>query len=687
MPYIWISSYSGPPSTITVCDFVTQTICYTSPTQITNIGPFPYIINLPSPDFDSVYKISLSAQSDNGCLIVETDTCSTLPTPTPSSLPDCSYILFDTNNNFVTSGTVDYLDCYGVQGTYTATTTGLFGLCVVSASTSVEIDIVDDSSYDCTYFEGTWYAPNIPTPTQTPSNPPTPTPSPSDVLYVYETISFPYSFATTQSGRNVKIKIGGMNSFINAPLRITAGSSVILGSYSGNPAYYTIPVTGTSGTIVVSAATTTLGQVDSIDFIEVESPTPSVNNIPITATTEELSKLTSVEVLRMNSKVWCTGNIQLLSGLTSMTSILLNEGNYTGDIQHLPDSIQDLSLGSSSFKSTNTVFGNIGTLPSSIRSMQIYGLNTISGNVSSLSSLFTSSSQFSKFFLNGHNTITGDMSYLPNVWYIGINDEPAVGSYLTSFTGNTLSGNLVLKSALREIKIGGGNVITGNLSATTIPSTSNFAIFDIAGNNTIGGSVSLLKLPKTWFRLLGDNVVSGDIGTIINIGSNPLIEYIEFRNKGQLGLIANVAVVTSGNTLSGNISSLQSCVSLESIIFGGNNTLTGDLSSLLTINTNQLKGLYIVSQNNTINNANFDISDNDIVVNNPYISLVTNNTGNGMNSTQVNNLLKYLDAKCTTTLNLPNSIKILGTGHSAPTGDGLVAKTNLINKNFGITTN
>jgi hypothetical protein len=50
------------------------------------LGPFPFIINLP-PDFNEVGGITLTAQSDNGCSIVDSTICSILPTPSATSGP------------------------------------------------------------------------------------------------------------------------------------------------------------------------------------------------------------------------------------------------------------------------------------------------------------------------------------------------------------------------------------------------------------------------------------------------------------------------------------------------------------------------------------------------------------------------------------------------------------------------
>jgi hypothetical protein len=687
MPYIWISSYSGPPSTITVCDFATETICYTSPTQITNIGPFPYIINLPSPDFDSVYKISLSAQSDNGCLIVETDTCSTLPTPTPSPLPDCSYILFDTNDNFVTSGTVDYLDCYGVQQTENVTTTGLFGLCVISASTSVEIDIVDDSSYDCTYFEGIWYPPNIPTPTQTPTNPPTPTITPT-VFGLIESMTFPYNF--TQNS-NVELRIHLSDNSI--------GHTINWGDGNVEPLIPGIDMTHTyaagSGNLRISGLTETAGLLTYISSFNMEGPYyDSFSAIAkISGTTSELSKAVNTDAL-ITYGTHISGDIAEFSGLSSMVSLQILAGNYYGDVNDLPNNIYRIILGSQ-FPSAMTVSGNIANIPASCNILDIGGGNTVTGDISGYTNGRTFNDPLTaSLIVNGYNTISGLFQNLPDINNIEINTLPFFSNppfWITVLSGNTISGNLQFKPNQSIIRIGGGNTISGNFSTTS--AMTNFDTLEICGLNTISANLSGLTLPSSIFRVIGNNTISGTLNSILNVGTagTNMIWITNIGNvqTGSIPVNASLLqynVISSGTTISGDISSLSLNFNLGNIYFGGNNTVTGDIGTLT--NTTILSNFTVLSNNNTINAASFTTSDPAIFfLLGPSFRWRFHTSASGMNTTNVNALLQYLAAKWSTYTIVPGGSKlfITGTGHGAPSGAGITARTALVNKGMTVT--
>ena len=692
MAYVQLVSYSGPPAQITVSDWPAQTVFYTFPNYITNVDVFPQNIQLPS-SFDLVSQISLTAQSDSGCSVILTDTCASGPaTPTPTPLVDCSYILFETNGTFAGSGTVNYLDCYGVAQVATITSSGSFGFCAQSATTSSDIDIVDDETYDCTYFEGVWYPPLFPTNTMTPTIAATPTPSPSTPSFVYETITFPYSFASTNATRTVTLQIIFSALYDGTSYSIDYGGGSIVGQV-GSPGYnFVIPVSGTSGNIVISAKTDTAGEVNSILSIGNSVANGFTGTLgPITATTAELKKLGAANTITLDRYFHTTGNIQELSS-TTLSNLTLYNGDFTGDIQYLPDTLSTITFGDLTRRTQNTVYGIIGNLPTNISSIEVWGFNTISGNTNAITGLFTTSSASSKFILNGNNTITGLYSNLPNAGRVQVNAYDAAGnSYRTVFTGNTLSGNLTLKSNNQYVIIGGANTVTGDLSTTQ--TATNLVTFGFNGFNTIGGNINLLRLPTGQFRLLGDNVVSGSIDNIINY--NPSIGAIEIVNRGQMTPFNDYTVLNSGNTLSGDISSISPCVSLSEIKIGGNNTITGNLTSLVpTMSTNNdgIGSLLIVSNNNTINGSNFNIPTDGNIFNKQNtvgfnLTLVSNNTGNGLDVNEINNLLSYIDNKKPIALSNGYAIRITGTGHAAPTGAGLTAKSSLSSKNFLMTTN
>lgn len=660
-----------------------------------NFSPYPVLFDI----LATSTLVSLTADCSNGCVLTFQQVClPSFPTPTPTDLPPCYFAAVSSLDG--PGNTLTYIDCNGTTTAYTSTSEALVYLCMPFQNIfNVDFSVNLDSGYDCYSIPDTspleWVGEAIPTSTPTPTAV-TPTPTPTDVAYTYETMSLPYSWPSASATRPPSV-----GSFKIHPEYV--GSEVLI-SYNGgqlsipanttNIINFTIPMTAASGTIVVSAATNTASVIEAFAMFRLTTSTPSTYSGigQITATTTQLKRLSDAIEIYMENGIQVTGNIQEFSALTSLQSVKLENGDYNGDIQYLPNSIKALrfEIQTSSIKTRNqnTISGNIGNLPTSIESMVIGGLNTITGNLSSLAGLFNNPI-YSLFIINGNNTISGNMSDLPDVAYIGINDNPyniAAAYYMNVLTGNTISGNFTLKPNHVIVVIGGGNTITGDLSSTQVP--SSLTSLSIAGLNTIGGNVNLLKLPTNVLQLYGNNVVTGSINDII---TNPEIYEITILNYGQYGDNNGTVVMTSGNTLSGNINAFQTCLSLDELQIGGLNTITGDISSLLPLASDNtgMFGFWIVSPMNTINAANFVTTNPRLFTTSFLWTFVSNNSGNGMNATEVNKLLIYFDSKITSPVS-GGSIKKLvidGTAHAAPSGTGITAKDSLISKGITVITN
>jgi hypothetical protein len=573
----------------------------------------------------------------------------------------CYYMEFETNNNFSVSGTVDYVDCNGVLQTYTANTQGTFYLCAIQSTGSVDIDLVDDSEYLCTDAGGgTWVPPYIESPTPTPSNPPTPTPSATSGLNFYEV--FIYSFQGAPGNYSVLFQVEPQ--YNGLPIYIEADNGVDTFYGSGTSlATYTFNITGTSTTVRISGITTNVGEITSIsNFAGINT-----NNSPasFTAATSEYGKLTSAYSIVERAAV--TGNINQLSGLTVTTvnfqtasadtnSLGLYPGNFTGDINDLPNSIQYLTL-----QQSNTVYGNISNLPPNIKQLTIWGYNTLSGNTSGFPPFTGISTTLIE--IEGYSQISGLMSDLPNAATIRINSRrPTIGYWTLSTmiwdnkmkwapTGNTISGPLTLKSNHKEVIIGGSNTISGNINAVTNMSSGNKSLV-ILGYNTITGTLTAPTSGGfTQIGIVGNNTISGNISAIITNSINR----IEFSQLGNYinptsvtgpyntSSIRMNTIVSSGNTITGLLSAFQTTTSIRTLRFGGQNSISGDIGTIYAGSTGcdscGLNEFQVVTPNGTIDVNTLIGASANYLFPTQGLKINLNSTGLGLSQTEVNNLL------------------------------------------------
>jgi hypothetical protein len=589
----------------------------------------------------------------------------------------CYYMEFATNNNFSVSGTVDYVDCNGVLQTYTANTQGTFYLCAIQSAGSVDIDVVD-TSYLCTDAGGgTWVPPYLESPTPTPSNPPTPTPTPVSSYSMMEYMYFTLNAATNNVVSVTIQTIGGTASVNwgdgNVSATTTPGSTVTFTHTYSAP---------TSGQLRISGQTNNANQIQNIGRVTVSGNIPS----PIlTGDTQQLKRLINANTIETGSQCsYVTGNISAFSSCTSLQFLSLGNGNYTGDIDNLPSSLKTILFnGPTNNIDVNTVSGNISNLPNTLRTIKIFGNNTLNGNTSSLVSKTWETPPFpfvTELSIGGHNTITGLMSNLPDIDTIQISEGNTTYSYnpWSNPTGNTISGPLTLKANQKTVFIYGGNIISGNISA--ISGSTILENLGIYGKNTISGDTSGIICPTYSLYIAGNNTISGNLS---NITFNAQIQRFQIWNlaNGQFG----TDLSTTGTTITGDISALNTAVTLRNFVICGNNTISGNLASLTNIN--DIGVLIINSNGNQINGASLTHS---LFFNNSIITIFlrSNSTGNGLSSTQVNNFLIYLDNNYPSWGSLPtDQIFVVGTGHSAPTGAGITAKFNLIAQGLSVVTN
>ncbi len=724
MPYIWISSYSGPPATLTICTYPSNDYCYTHPTQITDISVFPYVVPLPS-TFDGYNQISLSAQSDNGCLVVQQDTCSVLPTPTATFEATCYYWFITPTDGWTAGDVLNYTDCYGNSDSYTtqAGDSAGFYICAQGLIDGTNLTWNEDvPTLICEEVDGEWVGPVPPSQTPTPSNFPTPTPTQSSGATLYET--FQYDIG----GDSAIFTIDFISTSV-LPMSVDWGDGTVTAFTPTNTNQsvthsYTGAFTAGTKTVTVSAQTSTPGVITSfIGRFEIyvgQSKYTSVNyralyrpyndcvdvlsqTGTISATTAELGKMVNAqEISADNWAIWVSGDIAEFSACTNLQKLKLAGGTYYGDVNNLPNSIKELKMtnvtglgdfgyemceiplsGASlpTIRDLNTVGGNIANLPTSLTSLDIRGNNTLTGNITGFASQnYTILPNNGKIFIGGNNTISGNFSDLPNINSIAIfNGKFNVSTYNMAYitTGNTITGNLTLKSNQSNILIGGANTISGTLSGTSNNLSGRMGTLIIAGNNTISGPLSNLVVPSNRFMITGNNTISGDLGTM-----NPSLTTLSFHifQKGNTLTPTAMTVTNSGNTITGNISVFTGITSLRQLIIGGNNTVYGDISGFAPMaNMGQL----IISSSGNAIDFDATVSIPQLVLANPdgvaWIILYTE--GSGLNTTQINNMFVW-GGTSVGALNLINAdgsrsfSTINGSGNAAPTGAAITVRNN-----------
>jgi hypothetical protein len=179
-----------------------------------------------------------------------------------------------------------------------------------------------------------------------------------------------------------------------------------------------------------------------------------------------------------------------------LTRLKVNSNTLYGNIMSLPASTTYIQI-----TGTNTVAGDISSgMPySRLTDIYITGSNTITGNISGFPSGM--SATYGQIYITGSNTLYGDLSGLPRgIFYVGI-----LGS-------NTITGDLsgCPTTRLYQMDIQGSNTIYGDI--LNIPTTAG--VVTIKGNNTISGLLSGLKSGLYLITIWGNNTISGDLASL-----------------------------------------------------------------------------------------------------------------------------------------------------------------------------
>jgi hypothetical protein len=430
------------------------------------------------------------------------------------------------------------------------------------------------------------------------------------------------------------------------------------------------------------------------------------NTGTISATTAELGKMVNAQEINANDwNTWITGDIAEFSACTNLQTLSLAGGTYYGDVNNLPNTIKTLSMttllytdfgyemceiplsGGSlpTIRDLNTVSGNVSNLPTSLRSLNIRGNNTLTGNITGfVNQDYTAIPNTGQIIIGGNNTISGNFSDLPDINSIAIfNGKFNASTYNMTYitTGNTITGNLTLKPYQSRVLIGGANTISGTLSGTSNNVSGRMHSLLIAGNNTISGPLSNLVVPSNRFMITGNNTISGDLGTM-----NPSLTTTSFNifQKGNTLTPTAMTVTNSGNTITGNLSVFTGITSLAQLIIGGNNTVYGDVSGFSPM---QNMGQLIISSAG--NSIDFDAT----VATQPLVLangqgvawLILYTEGSGLNTTQINNMFVWTGGAGPTFIGALNLFQmdgsrgfasVNGSGNAAPTGAAITVRDN-----------
>jgi hypothetical protein len=134
-------------------------------------------------------------------------------------------------------------------------------------------------------------------------------------------------------------------------------------------------------------------------------------------------------------------------------------GSFSGNVSVTTQAGSSVTQWSSSQGTASWAF-NLSALPYGITLVGIGGSNTVSGNLSSIPNATYVS-------IYGSNTVSGNLSSIPNATIVNIQGS------------NTVSGNLSSIPNATNVGIGGSNTVSGNLSS--IP---NATYVSIGGSNT-----------------------------------------------------------------------------------------------------------------------------------------------------------------------------------------------------------
>jgi cytoskeletal protein CcmA (bactofilin family) len=405
--------------------------------------------------------------------------------------------------------------------------------------------------------------------TQTPTPTKTLTPTPTQTLTPTSSTPIlpPYGQTFTMIARSLNSITASpsLQSFIvitSLPFRVVWGD----GNTTNYPAgsinithTYSTPYTG--NILIQTADLTSITQLspggvspqitsNSVRYLEVETSQINILDGLTTFgnygsgffTSGNISLLPSTLISFESRLTSCSGNVANLPssletfGVDLFESLPNQSNNISGNISNLPTTLKNFFVGGN-----NTITGNIGDCPPLMEDLQITGQNTITNNISLMSTpnLF-------RIQLKGLNTVSGDLGSLSNSVTV-----------IQLYGQNSVTGDIsTLPPNLTFLEVVGSNTLYGNIGTLNYTTLSTIII---QGNNTISGNISGVNLKtNASLRLDGNNTVTGNISGLGNSYINQQL------------------YISGNNTISGNIQDLPS--NNRNVTILGNNTISGDLS-------------------------------------------------------------------------------------------------------------
>jgi len=311
---------------------------------------------------------------------------------------------------------------------------------------------------------------NNPTPSITPTNTITPTMTPTPSPLPLNQFRFDASGLNSFTINLVVTSIGG---YINWGDGDTTTITTLTSSYSHT---YSTSYTGEISVNYYGAITSF--------FINTGLPDTST---VFEFDTQEIENLTSLTDFIL-SRGRMVGQMSDLTSLNSLVQMRVkNDYTTSPNLTNLPQSLEEIGLGSQGYSlitgdisvlstfpltdltiyGSNTVYGDISTLPESITAINISGSNTLSGDTADFNF-----PNLSSMTLLGNNTVDGDVINLPNTM-----------TSITIIGNNTLYGNLSdFPSSIRNINMSTDGVLTGDLSDLPL---NGYGTLIIQGQNTL----------------------------------------------------------------------------------------------------------------------------------------------------------------------------------------------------------
>lgn len=272
-----------------------------------------------------------------------------------------------------------------------------------------------------------------------------------------------------------------------------------------------------------------------------DAPQPINNNtFTVRILQSELVKLTGL--LQFN----CYQSCKLFGATTlnlnrTLTDIGIAYSDLTGDIKDFPTASERIYFdgGTSLTGSIDTMYTNCPNL----NSLWLQVTNTISGNISSIPTNATT------FYVGNGNTISGALS--------GLSNNSSLVNFFCNTDGITGSLNDVNWTSLRQIECIGTGVKTGDIS--TITFATGFYHFNVPSADISG---DLSDFPSTVNFLINRGVGSTLSGTTVDVPSS-----------------CTTLALGGGTELTGAVSSLPPLLQ-QLIVTGSTSELTGTINQL-----------------------------------------------------------------------------------------------------------